>query len=468
MTLPTDRVLDELDNQFDQAVNRLKDLLSIPSIGTDPAFQAETERAAQWLVDDLRSIGFEADLRKTPGQPAVVAHHPGPGGDGPKLLYYGHYDVQPAEPLDLWTSPPFEPTIVEAERGPRIVARGAVDDKGQTMTFIEAFRAWQAVHGTLPVAVTVFLEGEEESGSPSLDGFLQAHRDELASDVCIVSDTGMWDVETPAIAIMLRGMLYVEITLHGPSQDLHSGLYGGAVPNPLNILTRILGDLHDDDGRVQIPGFYNDLVDLGEIEDNWKKLDFDEAAFLGHAGLKQSTGEVGRSTLERIWSRPTCDLNGVFGGYTGEGTKTVIPAHASAKLSCRLVPGQDPAEVEKGLVAFVEARLPRDCRVEIENLGASPALCMPTSSPFLTAAKTSLTQIFEKSPILVGIGGSIPAVGAIKQHLGIDSVLMGFGLSDDQVHAPNEKFELRCFQSGMRAHAALLGEIAGKTGRFER
>lgn len=464
MALPTDRVLNELENTFGQAVDRLKDLLSIPSIGTDPAFQAETRRAAQWLARDLQSIGFEADLRSTPGQPAVVAHHPGPGGDGPRLLYYGHYDVQPAEPLDLWTSPPFEPTIVEAERGPRIVARGAVDDKGQTMTFIEAFRAWQAVHGTLPVAVTVFLEGEEESGSPSLDGFLEAHQQELRSDVCIVSDTGMWDIDTPAIGVMLRGMLYVELTLHGPSQDLHSGLYGGAVPNPLNILTRILGNLHDDQGRVQIPGFYDDVDDLGEIENSWKKLDFDEAAFLGNAGFERSTGEAGRSTLERVWSRPTCDLNGVFGGYTGEGTKTVIPAKASAKLSFRLVPGQDPGKVEKGLEAFIDARLPGDCRIDIENLGASSALRIPTDSTFLRAAQASLTLVFERAPILVGIGGSIPAVGAIKHHLGIDSILMGFGLDDDRVHAPNEKFELRCFKSGMRAHAALLGEIAGRNG----
>ena len=459
--LDTKPVLENLDKDFDQAVDRLKNLLSIPSIGTDPAYQEDTKRAASWLADDLQSIGFEAGLKATPGQPAVVAHHPGPGGNCPTLLYYGHYDVQPAEPLELWTSPPFEPTIVQAEHGPRIVARGAVDDKGQVMTFIEAFRAWQQVHGTLPVAVTVFLEGEEESGSPSLEGFLKAHQDDLKADICIVSDTGLWDIETPAICTMLRGMLYVELTLHGPSQDLHSGLYGGTVPNPLNVLTRILGDLHDDQGRIQIPGFYDDLEDLSELEKSWQKLDFDEAAFLGEAGFTRSTGEAGRSTLERQWSRPTCDLNGVYGGYTGEGTKTVIPAKASAKLSCRLVPGQDPTKVEAGLQAFIDARLPEDCRVEIKNLGASPALRIPTDTPFMRAAEASLQKAFQKETALVGVGGSIPAVGAIKKHLGIDSILMGFGLTDDRVHAPNEKFELRCFKSGMRAHATLLGEIAG-------
>ncbi len=454
-------VLNKLEESFDQAVGRLQDVLRIPSIGTDPAYQAATEKAARWFVDDLQSIGFEAGLRHTSGQPAVVAHHPGPGGDAPKLLYYGHYDVQPAEPLELWTSPPFEPKIVEAEHGPRIVARGAVDDKGQTMTFIEAFRAWQSVHGTLPASVTVFLEGEEESGSPSLEGLLQAHREELAADVCIVSDTGLWDIDTPAICAMLRGMLYVELTLHGPSQDLHSGLYGGTVPNPLNLLTRILGGLHDDQGRVQIPGFYDDIEDLSELERSWETLDFDEAGFLGHAGFARSTGEAGRSTLERQWSRPTCDLNGLLGGYTGEGSKTVIPAQAMAKLSCRLVPGQDPEKIEAGLASFLDTRLPKDCRIDIKNLGASPALRMPTDSTYLRAAKAALSQTFDRGPILVGVGGSIPAVGAIKDHLGIDSILMGFGLADDRVHAPNEKFELRCFKAGMRAHAAFLGEIAG-------
>lgn len=460
MTLPLEEVQAQLRNELDQSVERLKALLRIPSIGTDPAFKVQTLEAAGWLVETLRSIGFEAGLRETPGQPAVVAHHPGPGGDGPRLLYYGHYDVQPAEPLDLWTTPPFEPAVIDGPHGRRIVARGAVDNKGQSMMFIEAFRAWQTVHGSLPAAVTVFLEGEEESGSPSLEGFLEAHRHELGADVCIVSDTNMWDIDTPAICVMLRGLLYVDVTLHGPSQDLHSGLYGGAVPNPLNILARMLGDLHDGAGRIQIPGFYDDLADLGDLTTTWQTLDFDDAAFLGNAGLTRSTGEAGKSTLERIWSRPTCDLNGLYGGYTGAGAKTVIPAKASAKLSCRLVPDQDPGKVKEGLLAFLDARMPDGCRVEVHDLGASPALKVPTESPFLKAAEAALTDVFGRAPILVGVGGSIPAVGAIKHHLGIDAILMGFGLADDRVHAPNEKFELRCFQAGMLAHAALLAKLA--------
>ena len=306
-------------------------------------------------MENLRSIGYEASLRATAGQPMVVGHHPGPGsGAGPRVLYYGHYDVQPVEPLELWLSPPFEPTMVTTERGPRLVARGAVDDKGQVSTWLEALRAWHDVQGAPPVPVSVFLEGEEESGSPSLVPFLEANRDELRADICVVSDTGMWDIDTPAITTMLRGLIYVELTLSGPSRDLHSGMYGGAVPNPLNLLTRVLGQLHDAEGRVQIPGFYDDVRELEETR-QWAELPFDEADFLAGAGLRTPFGEAGRSTLERIWSRPTCDLNGIWGGYTGPGSKTVIPAQASAKLSCRLVPEQDPARILESLRGFLDA-----------------------------------------------------------------------------------------------------------------
>lgn len=460
MSLPIDNIKTYLESGFDRSVERLSDLLRIPSIGTDPAYQAETREAADWLVHELQDLGFDAGLRETAGQPAVVAHHPGPGGDARRVLYYGHYDVQPAEPLDLWTTPPFKPALVDGPRGKRIVARGAVDNKGQSMMFIEAFRAWKAVHGTLPVAVTVFLEGEEESGSPSLDGFLATHRDELSADVCVVSDTNMWDIETPALCIMLRGLLYLEITLHGPSQDLHSGLYGGAVPNPLNMLTKILGDLQDGDGRVQVRGFYDDIEDLGQLDQAWRSLAFDERAFLQNAGFERSTGEAGYSALQRIWSRPTCDLNGIVGGYTGAGAKTVIPSKASAKLSCRLVHGQDASKIKDGFKAFFDERMPESCHYELEELGAAPALKVPADSPHLKAAEAALGDVFGRPPVLVGMGGSIPAVGAIREHLGIDSILMGFGLDDDRVHAPDEKFELRCFKNGMLSHAVLLKELA--------
>jgi acetylornithine deacetylase/succinyl-diaminopimelate desuccinylase-like protein len=460
MSLPLEPVLARLNANRDPAIERWKELLRIPSIGTDPTRNADTRRAAEWLVSNLRSIGFAASLRETAGQPMVVGHHPGPDGAGaPHVLYYGHYDVQPVEPLELWLSPPFEPTMVTTDRGPRIVARGAVDDKGQVMTWLEALRAWHEVHGRLPVRVSVFLEGEEESGSPSLVPFLEAHREELRADVCVVSDTGMWDIDTPAIATMLRGLVYVELTLSGPSRDLHSGMYGGAVPNPLNVLTRVLGQLHDGEGRVRIPGFYDQVRELEEAR-QWAELPFDEAEFLGSAGISAPHGEAGRSTLERVWSRPTCDLNGIWGGYTGPGSKTVIPATASAKLSCRLVPDQDPERILEGLREFLDARTPADCHWEIATHGLSPAIRLPADSPYLRAAKQALEAVFERPPLMVGMGGSIPAVEAIKRLLGMDSLLVGFGLKDDLVHSPNEKFELRCFEAGMRTHTRLLAELA--------
>jgi len=460
MSLPLEPVLARLNGNREPAIERWKELLRIPSIGTDPTRNADTRRAAEWLVSNLCSIGFEASLRETAGQPMVVGHHPGPGGGGgPHILYYGHYDVQPVEPLELWLSPPFEPTIVTTERGPRLVARGAVDDKGQVMTWLEALRAWHEVHGTLPVRVSVFLEGEEESGSPSLVPFIKTHRDELSADLCVVSDTVMWDIDTPAIATMLRGLVYVELTLSGPSRDLHSGMYGGAVPNPLNVLTRVLGQLHDGEGRVRIPGFYDQVRELEEAR-QWAELPFDEAEFFGSAGIKTPQGEAGRSTLERTWSRPTCDINGIWGGYTGPGSKTVIPAKASAKLSCRLVPDQDPERILAGLREFLDARTPADCRWEIATHGLSPAIRLPADSPYLEAAKRALVTVFDRPPLMIGMGGSIPAVEAIKRLLGMDSLLVGFGLDDDLVHSPNEKFELRCFEAGMRTHARLLAEFA--------
>jgi acetylornithine deacetylase/succinyl-diaminopimelate desuccinylase-like protein len=462
MSLPLEPVLAHLENDLDASIERWKELLRIPSVGTDPARRADTLRAAEWLVDQLRALGFDAATRDTPGQPIVVGHHPGPGrASGRRVLYYGHYDVQPADPLELWDSPPFEPTMVEAAHGPRMIARGAVDDKGQLMTWLEALRAWHAVHGTLPVAASVFVEGEEESGSPSLEPFLESRRDELRADICVVSDTNMWSIDTPALATLLRGLLYAEITLSGPAHDLHSGLYGGAAPNPLNVLSRILGELHDADGRVQVPGFYDAVEELDERERRrLAELPFDEAAFLGSAGLTASTGEAGRSTLERIWTRPTCDVNGMWGGYTGPGSKTVIAAKASAKVSFRLVPQQSPGKILAGLRTFLAERMPPDCRFDLTTHATAAALRIPVDSPYVRAARRALEQVFPQAPVLIGMGGSIPAVEAIKRLLGMDALLLGFGLADDRVHSPNEKFELRCFTNGMRAHATLLAELA--------
>jgi acetylornithine deacetylase/succinyl-diaminopimelate desuccinylase-like protein len=449
-----------------EAIERLTAFLRIPSVSTDPAFAADTRRAAEWAAAQLREIGFRADVVATTGHPMVLAHHDGPssaGGSGtrPRILYYGHYDVQPADPLELWTSPPFEPAIVDGPHGQRIVARGAVDDKGQVMTFIEAFRAWHAAHGTLPCAVTVMLEGEEESGSRSLEPFVRSHRQALAADVCVVSDTGMWDIATPAITTMLRGLVYLEVTLHGPSHDLHSGAYGGVLANPINALAAIIGELHDGDRKVQIPGFYDAVQPLpASVKAQWEGLGFDEKEYLAEAGVTVPFGEKGFSTLERMWSRPTCDCNGIVGGYTGKGAKTVIAAKASAKISCRLVAEQDPAAIAAGLRRFFEDRCPKGCRVEFEDHGSGPAIRVASDSAWLRAAARGLAAVFGRDAALIGTGGSIPAVGLLQRELGIESLLVGFGLDDDRVHSPNEKFELTCFRNGIRAHATMLAEFA--------
>lgn len=454
-------VLDRIDRDFDHAVARLSDLLRIPSISTDPAYRDQTRQAATWLADDLATIGFDASVRDTTGHPMVVAEHAAADEDAPTILYYGHYDVQPPDPLELWDSPPFEPVVTESAHGKKIVARGAVDDKGQLMTFIEAFRAWKQEHGSLPVHVKVMLEGEEESGSPSLDPFLNANREALQADVCVVCDTGMWDIDTPAVTYQLRGLVYAEVTLHGANCDLHSGMYGGAVVNPINALCRVLAQLHDENGRVQIPGFYDDVSEPGEAElSRWESLGFDEQAFLNGVGLKTPMGEAGRSTLERTWSRPTCDINGIKGGYIGAGAKTVIGSEAMAKVSCRLVPHQDPQKIFDGLKRFLEQRTPADCRWEMHPHGMNPAIRVPTESPWLTAAMSGLRRAFDREAALIGTGGSIPVVGSIREILGFDSLLVGFGLDDDRVHSPNEKFELRCFRNGIRSHAFIMEEIA--------
>ncbi len=463
---PISAVLDRVDAGLDQSVERLFDILRIPSISTDPAYSADVQKGADWMRDTLSSLGFAAEVRPTNGHPMVVARYEGPPG-APHVLYYGHYDVQPPDPLDLWDSHPFEPVLVEAERGKRIVARGAVDDKGQVMTWIEAFRAWREETGGLPIGVTVLLEGEEETGSPSFDPFLEANVAELGADVCVVCDTGMWDIDTPAVSYMLRGMVYMEVTIKGPSRDLHSGMYGGGVVNPLNALARILGELHDDQGRVMVPSFYDGVMPVGANEKaQWDALGFDEAAFLAEVGMEARGGEAGFSALERLWARPTCDVNGMWGGYTGAGSKTVIPSDANAKVSFRLVPDQDPDVVAAGFESFIRDRLPPGFTASFQINGSGPAIRVPTDSPYLQGALKALREEYDRDAVLIGCGGSIPAVGSIKRLLGIDSLLVGFGLEDDRVHSPNEKFEFACYHRGIRSNALLIKHLAaaGKTG----
>jgi len=456
-----ERVLERIDTGLDDAVARWSELLRIPSVSTDPAYGDAMRRAAAWVRDTLAELGFDAAIHETDGHPAVIGHYDGPGGDVPHLLYYAHYDVQPPDPVDLWETGPFEPTLVDGPHGRRMVARGAVDDKGQLMTFLEAFRAWREVHGELPIRITVLVEGEEEVGSRNLRAFLEAQRERLTADVCVISDTPMWDVDTPAITTMLRGLLYTEVVCHGPRRDLHSGFYGGAVANPLNALVHALAALHDDRGRVRLPGFYDDVREPGsETLAAWRALDFDERGFLAGAGVHTpGGGESDRTLLERIWSRPTCDINGVYGGYEGAGAKTVIPTHAGAKVSFRLVPDQDPHAIADALERFVKAQLPNGCRMEMTRHVRAPAVRVPTDSPWYAAAQEALSAVFGKPPSPVGCGGSIPVVAWMREVLGMDTLLMGFGLDDDGMHSPNEKFELVCLQRGAKAHAALLDRL---------
>ncbi len=462
MTDPTHAVLQHLDATQDAARARWFDFLRIPSVSAQPDHEGDCRAAASWVRDQLASMGFSVEVRETPGHPVVLAQHPGPGAGAPHLLFYGHYDVQPAEPLDLWTTPPFEPALVDGPHGPRAVARGAVDDKGQVMMWLEAMRAWHEVHGRLPVRATVLIEGEEEVGSLNLEPFLERHADELRSDVAVISDTGMWDIDTPAITTRLRGLAYVQVTLRAAERDLHSGIFGGSALNPINLLTRILGELHDETGRIHLPGFYDGVPDLPPaLTAEWRALGFDESEFLGAIGLSHPSGERDRPALERLWARPTADINGIWGGYAGPGSKTVIAAEAGAKVSFRLVPGQDPAAVVESFQRFVAERLPPDARAEYELFGLAPGVEVPADSRWVQAARQALADEYGRPAVLIGSGGSIPVVESMRRLLGIDAVLMGFGLDDDQVHSPNEKFELRCFHKGMRSHARLLGKLAG-------
>jgi acetylornithine deacetylase/succinyl-diaminopimelate desuccinylase-like protein len=455
MTL--DPVLSRIDADLPQALDRLMALLRIPSISTDPAYAADCARAADWLVDDLRGIGFEAASRPTPGHPMVVAHG---GAGGPHLLFYGHYDVQPVDPLTLWDRDPFDPEVQDTPKGKVIRARGASDDKGQLMTFIEAMRAWVAVHGALPCRITIFLEGEEESGSPSLIPFMVDNADELRADIAMICDTGLFQDTAPAIVTMLRGLLGEEMTIRGPSKDLHSGMYGGAAINPIRVLARILGNLHDAQGRITIPHFYDGVTELPDaIRAQWQSLSFDHARFLGDVGLSHPAGEADRTPLEMIWSRPTAEVNGIWGGYTGDGFKTVLPSEAHAKISFRLVGDQDPFALRDHFRAWVTAQLPPDCTVEFHGHGNSPAGVMAITHPAFDAARHALTEEWSRPAAYVGCGGSIPIAGYFKTHLGMDACLLGFGRDDDQIHSPNEKYDLECFHRGIRSWARVLARM---------
>lgn len=445
------------------ALDRLQQLLRIPSVSADPARKPAIRQAAQWLVAQLGEIGLDARVLETTGNPLAFATTPAgrAARPGPRVLFYGHYDVQPPDPLELWQTPPFEPTI----RDGAVYARGASDDKGQVCCFLEALRAWTKSHDQLPLPVTVMIEGEEEGGGEAaLSQFIADHRDLLAADVALVCDSGMWDGPKgpiPAITYGLRGIVYFDVRLFGPSRDLHSGAFGGAVPNPATLLARVLGRLLDQDNRVTIPGFYDDVVPASEDDRRrWQSLPFDEQQALRDVGLTQAFGERGHSTLERLWSRPSCDVNGLFGGYSGVGAKTIIPSFAGAKLSFRLVPNQDPIKIGQLVRHWLLAQDVAGCRWAIEQVGEAWPVLVSTKSPFVSAATGALRAAAGQDPVLIRDGATIPVVATFKRLLGLDTLLIGFGRENDCIHSPNEKFDLAQFDLGCRALTVLLAELA--------
>jgi acetylornithine deacetylase/succinyl-diaminopimelate desuccinylase-like protein len=457
-------ILSTVDDNLTSSLERLFELVRIKSISTDPAFKAECRKAAEWLVRDLSSIGFDASLRDTAGHPMVVAHHDAASPDAPHVLFYGHYDVQPVDPIDLWKNDPFEPAIKDIGNGRKIVTgRGTSDDKGQLLTFVEACRAYKQVNGSLPIRITILFEGEEESGSPSLKPFLEANAEELKAEYALVCDTGMWDQETPAIAATLRGLVGEEITITAADRDLHSGLFGGAAANPIHILTTILAGLHDETGRVTLDGFYDGVEETpSHIKASWETLGRSAESFLGEVGLSIPSGEQGRSVLELTWARPTAEVNGIIGGYTGDGFKTVIAAKASAKVSFRLVGAQDPALIRESFRAYVRSKIPADCFVDFHEHGGSPAIQLSYDSPALTKAKHALSDEWPKPAVVIGMGGSIPIVGDFQKMLNMDSLMIGFGLTDDRIHSPNEKYDLQSFHKGIRSWVRILSALSAK------
>ncbi len=446
--------------RFEQDVCQL---LRIASVSTDPAYREEIERAAHWVFDRLASAGLRAELIPTAGHPLVYAESP-PVDGAPTALVYGHYDVQPADPLELWTSPPFEPAV----RDGNLYARGASDDKGQFLTHVFSAEAWLATQGRLPLNLKYLIEGEEEIGSPSLRQFLEDHADRLACDCVVISDGAQFGPNQPAITYGLRGIAYFDLLLRGPARDLHSGTFGGAVTNPANVLARMLAALVDTHGRIQVPGFYDEVLPLSPEERRaLASLPFDERKYFEQIGVDGAVGEEGYSILERRWARPTCDINGLWGGYQGAGAKTVLPAEAGAKFSFRLVPRQDPQRIAAAVGDMLQALCPPGIRMELVTQHNSPAVQVSLDSPYVQAAARAIEAVFGKKAVYTREGGSIPIVVDFYQRLQADTLLIGWGLEDDNAHSPNEKLSLADFHRGIRTSARLWQELAavGPKGR---
>jgi len=449
-------VIDFINTNRDRYITELKTYLAIPSISALPEHKGDVRRAAEWTRDELTRVGLEnVRLEETPGHPIVYGEWLHAEG-APTILFYGHYDVQPVDPLDLWETPPFEATVREGE----IYARGSADDKGQIFMHFKAIEAHMKQNGRLPVNMKVLLEGEEEVGSENLDDFIRAHRDLLAADVVVISDSPMFARGIPSICYGLRGLAYFQIDVRGSNSDLHSGSFGGALANPAMALAQILAQMKDKSGRIKIEGFYDDVVDLTEEERSaWKQLPFNEKQYQRELGAPKLFGETGYSTLERIWARPTFEVNGLLSGFTGEGAKTVLPAVAMAKVSMRLVPNQDPDKVAQQFEAYVKKVAPKTVDVKVTRMHGGRPWMTDYHNDFVQAASRAIEKGFGQKPVFNREGGSIPVVFTFQQELGLPSVLFGVGLPDENAHAPNEKLDLGNFHNGVIASAILYEEI---------
>ncbi|MBI2881356.1 MAG: dipeptidase [Candidatus Tectomicrobia bacterium] len=449
-------ILDAVESQREAALEELAAFLRIPSVSADPQCAPEVRRCAEHAAERLRAAGLTAEVHPTPGHPAVLAERI-EDPSLPTVLIYGHYDVQPPDPLDLWETDPFDPTV----RGGYLFARGAHDNKGQIFCHLKAVEAFHRVRGRLPLNVKFLIEGEEEIGSPSLDGLMRAQAGRLKADYAVVSDTSQFAERIPAIMYGLRGLSYLEVVLTGPDRDLHSGGYGGSVDNPANVLLRVLASLRDEDGKVAIPGFYDDVAPLEDWErEAFAALPFDEAEYRRSIGVPALAGEKGFSTLERRWARPTLDVNGVYGGYQGPGAKTIIPSRAGAKVSMRLVPNQDPNRINDLFETAVRERLPRTVRVEITRYWGSRAVLIDAHSRGMEAARSALKKGFGRPPVLIREGGTIPVVASLQDILGLDSLLVPFGGHDDRTHSPNERMPLENIHRGVLTACHLLHELS--------
>src|SRR5580704_11745722 len=445
-----------VEDNRERLLEELKELIRIPSISTDPEHKQDVHRAAEFVAAKLRDAGMEnVEIIETKRHPLVYAdwlHAPGK----PTVLCYGHFDVQPADPLELWESPPFEP----AERNGNLYARGSADDKGQMFSHIKAMEAIKAIYGRVPVNVKFLIEGEEEVGGLSVAEYVAANPAKLKADVALVSDTEMYAPGLPTLNIGLRGLVYMEIESRGPMRDLHSGLYGGAAPNAVFGLIELLSKAKDANGHIQIPGIYNDVEPpSAEEKESWKHLPFDEDEYLkNEVGSTALTGEPGYSVFERTWARPTFEVHGIAGGFTGTGAKTVIPAKAVAKVSIRLVPRQDPQKIVRAVEQWVKENSPRGIQCEIRVLSAGPGLMVNIDHPAIRVAAKAFSDILGKPTVFTRSGGSIPIVGDFATHLGIPTILMGFGLPDDGLHSPNEKYNIRNYYDGIRTLAHFFEE----------